>query len=89
MKPQMDKTASPSLHLSILMILCTWDIHGEFSGIAELKQIVTFYDILFISSTGYQKLVCQFLRPLMIIKLQHSQNMLQKIILPEDAWLLS
>lgn len=89
MKPQIDKMAPLSSYLSVLMIICTLNIHGGFSGIAELKQVVTFNDILFISSTGFQKIVCQYLRPLMIIKSQHSQNMLQQIILPEDSWLLS
>lgn len=37
------------------MILCTWNINGEFSGIAELKQVVTFSDIVFVSEHWLSK----------------------------------
>lgn len=47
--------APPSSYLSILMILCTWNVHGELSGIAELKQVGTYSDILFTSEHWLSK----------------------------------
>lgn len=55
MKPRTDKMAPSSSYLSILMILCTWNIHGAFSGIAELKQVVMLSDIVFVSEHWLSK----------------------------------